>query len=135
MLRLVALQAHAGNVSGGHLALFLGAIMCGRIQRRLSSLDTAFRSGFVGPRVGVVKYHEQLSSRNLVAGLDVDRFHSGGDGAVKLIVHLRLNLAVGAYRVQQHFAINARFAHRQLVPKQVAREEEHEDEDQRQTSP
>ena len=45
VLRLVALEAGAGNIAGRHLALLLGSVMGGRIQSCLRRLYAALGGG------------------------------------------------------------------------------------------
>jgi hypothetical protein len=108
---LVAVQPAAGNVACRHLPLLLGSVVGGRFHRGFGCLDPALGRGQPCSRLDVVQHHQQLAGRYLVAGLHVDCLDDGCDRAVNLVVHQRLNAAIGVYRVGQFLVADLHFTY------------------------
>jgi hypothetical protein len=108
---LVAVKLAAGNVACRHLPLLLGSVVGGRFHRGFGRLDPTLGRGQPCSRLDVVQHHQQLAGRHLVARLYIDRLDGGCDGAVYLVVHHRLNAAIGVYRVDQLLLADLHFTY------------------------
>ena len=116
VLGLVARQWVLRNVGGCGLPLLPG-FRCGwRLRECLGRFHAAFGAGHAGSRFDIVELRSAAFPPAPVAGLDIDRFHGGRDGAVERVIGDGLDAAIGADCVDQLARSHLGVTHRQFVP-------------------